>query len=140
MDRPCLAYPIFSRNSIFLSQQFGQNSVFQPVSAKILPAERAKRHKFCFQLYFFSACSLVGFSQPKPTSQQCFSLTKNQHQPAQTSTSPNQQTGYVSSYKHKNTSAQHSTRHGNAAVATMLISKEVRSLMDTTRIDIQLTG
>ena len=39
------------------------------------------------------ACSLVGFSQPKPASQQCFPLTKNQHQPAQTSTSTSQRTG-----------------------------------------------
>ena len=40
-----------------------------------------------------TACSLVGFSQPKSASQQCFLLTKNQQQPAQTSTSINQQTG-----------------------------------------------
>ena len=40
-----------------------------------------------------SACSLVGFSQPKPVSQQCFSLTINQHQPAQTSPETNQRTG-----------------------------------------------
>ena len=40
-----------------------------------------------------SACSLVGFSQPKPTSQQCFPLTINQHQPAQTSPEINQRTG-----------------------------------------------
>jgi len=33
----------FSRNSIFLSQQFNQNSVFQPVSAKILSAERGHK-------------------------------------------------------------------------------------------------
>jgi len=39
------------------------------------------------------ACSLVGFSQPKPASQQCFPLTKNQHELAQTSTSTNQRTG-----------------------------------------------
>ena len=38
-------------------------------------------------------CSLVGFSQPKPASQQCFSLTINQHQPAQTSPETNQRTG-----------------------------------------------
>jgi len=30
----------FSRNSVFLSQQFSQNSVFQPVSAKIQQAEQ----------------------------------------------------------------------------------------------------
>ena len=40
-----------------------------------------------------SACSLVGFSQPKPASQQCFSLTINQHQPAQISPETNQRTG-----------------------------------------------
>jgi len=33
----------FSRNSIFLSQQFSQNSIFQAVSAKILLAE----HDLC---------------------------------------------------------------------------------------------
>ena len=37
----CLAC-FFSRNSIFLSQQFSLNSVFQPVSAKILPVERGR--------------------------------------------------------------------------------------------------
>ena len=37
-----------------------------------------------------TSCSLVGFSQPKPTSQQCFSLTTNQHQLAQTSLETNQ--------------------------------------------------
>jgi len=42
--------------------------------------------------YRYTVCSLVGFSQPKPASQQCFSLTKNQHQPVQTSTSTNQRT------------------------------------------------
>ena len=36
-------------------------------------------------------CSLVGFSQTYLTSQQCFSLTTNQHQPAQTSSETNQQ-------------------------------------------------
>ena len=30
----------FNRNSVFLSQQFSKNIIFQPVSAKILPAER----------------------------------------------------------------------------------------------------
>jgi len=39
------------------------------------------------------ACSLVGFSQLKPASQQYFSLTINQHQPAQTSSETNQRTG-----------------------------------------------
>ena len=39
------------------------------------------------------ACSLVGFSQPKPASQQCFPLTINQHQPVQTSPEINQRTG-----------------------------------------------
>ena len=38
---PYSAY-FFSRNSVFPSQQFSQNSVFQPVSAKILPAERGQ--------------------------------------------------------------------------------------------------
>jgi len=38
-------------------------------------------------------CSLVGFSQPKLVSQQCFALTINQHQPAQTSSETNQRTG-----------------------------------------------
>jgi len=38
-------------------------------------------------------CSLVGFSQPKTASQQYFSLTTNQHQPAQTSPETNQRTG-----------------------------------------------
>ena len=42
-------------------------------------------------------CSLVGFSQPKPASQQCFSLTINQHQPAQTSPETNQRTGRTTS-------------------------------------------
>jgi len=42
----------------------------------------------CRASFTFSLC----FSQPKPASQQYFSLTKNQHQPAQTSTSTNQRT------------------------------------------------
>jgi len=46
-------------------------------------------------MYFsnITVCSLVGFSQSKPASQHCFPLTKNQHQPAQTSISTNQRTG-----------------------------------------------
>ena len=43
-----------------------------------------------------SACLLVGFSQPKPASQQCFLLTINQHQPVQTSSETNQRTGRMS--------------------------------------------
>ena len=39
------------------------------------------------------AYSFVGFSQPKPTSKQCFSLTTNQYQLAQTSPETNQRTG-----------------------------------------------
>ena len=34
----------FSRNSVFLSQQFSQNSVFQPVSSKILPVLNLVKH------------------------------------------------------------------------------------------------
>jgi len=52
-----------------------------------------KNHLHSSALRGLTACSLVGFSQPKPASQQCFPLTKNQHQPAQTSTSTNQRTG-----------------------------------------------
>ncbi|XP_066394369.1 probable flavonol synthase 4 [Miscanthus floridulus] len=33
---------VTSRNSVFLSQQFSQNSVFQPVSAKIQTCERGQ--------------------------------------------------------------------------------------------------
>ena len=36
---------IFSHNSVFLSQQFSQNSVFQPVSAKIQQAEWSHKGK-----------------------------------------------------------------------------------------------
>jgi len=32
----------FSQNSIFLSQHFSQNSVFQPISAKIQQAEQGR--------------------------------------------------------------------------------------------------
>ena len=32
--------PFFSRNSVFLSQHFSQNSVFQPLSAKLQTSER----------------------------------------------------------------------------------------------------
>ena len=36
----------FSRNNIFLSQQFSQNNVFQLVSAKIQQAERGTFFQF----------------------------------------------------------------------------------------------
>ena len=39
-----------------------------------------------------SACSLIGFSQPKSASQQCFPLPTNQHQSAQISPETNQRT------------------------------------------------
>ena len=45
------------------------------------------------QKQILSGCSLVGFSQPKPASQQYFPLTINQHQPVQTSPETNQWTG-----------------------------------------------
>jgi len=41
-------------------------------------------------MFHQSACSLAGFSQPKPANQQCFPLKKNQHsqfKPAPTPTS-----------------------------------------------------
>ena len=40
-----------------------------------------------------TAYLLVGFSQPKPASQQCFPLTTNQHRPAQINPETNQRTG-----------------------------------------------
>ena len=43
-----------------------------------------------YMTWILTACSLIGFSQPKPASKQCFPLIKYQHQPAQTSTSTNQ--------------------------------------------------
>ena len=43
-----------------------------------------------------SPCSLVGFSQAYSTSQECFPLTTNQHQPAQTSLETNQRTRWLS--------------------------------------------
>jgi len=39
LNLACSAY-FFSRNSVFLSQQFSRNSVFQPVSAKVQTSER----------------------------------------------------------------------------------------------------
>ena len=36
----------FSRNSVFLSQQFSRNSVFQPVSAKVQTSERGQSCKY----------------------------------------------------------------------------------------------
>ena len=38
LNLACSAY-FFSRNSVFLSQQFSRNSVFQPVSAKVQTSE-----------------------------------------------------------------------------------------------------
>ena len=37
----------FNRNSVFLSQQFSRNSVFQSISAKILPAEQGLALRTC---------------------------------------------------------------------------------------------
>ena len=37
---PTCSASFFSRNNIFLSQHFSQNSIFQPISAKIQQAER----------------------------------------------------------------------------------------------------
>ena len=41
LNLSCSAY-FFSRNSVFLSQQFSRNRVFQPVSAKIQTSQRAR--------------------------------------------------------------------------------------------------
>jgi len=39
---PACSASFFSRNSVFLSQHFSKNSVFQPISAKIQQAERSQ--------------------------------------------------------------------------------------------------
>jgi len=43
-------------------------------------------------IFIYSPCSLVGFSQAYSTSQQCFPLTTNKRQSAQTSPETNQRT------------------------------------------------
>jgi len=57
-----------------------------------LSAEQGASHSHA-AMWSFSACSFVDFSQPKPASQQYFSLTANQHQSIQTSPEINQRTG-----------------------------------------------